>query len=103
VTQSIKKWSDVKQMLNYYDCFASTDWYMFRDSSNGIEKLTTSVTGFINRCIKDVIPTVNVCTYPNQKPWSTGNIRTELKRKAAAFKELDCNPEAYKKSCYALR
>ena len=26
------------------DCFASTDWNMFRDSSNGIEEYTTSVT-----------------------------------------------------------
>ena len=40
--------------------------------------------------------------YPNKRPWITGNIRTELKGRAAAFKELDSNPEAYKKSCYAL-
>ena len=58
------------------DCFSSTEWNMFRDSSNG--------------------------TYPNQKPWVTGNIRTELKATAAAFKEQDSNPEAYKKSRYAL-
>ena len=76
---------------------------MFRESSDGIEEYTTSVTGFINKCIEDVVPTVIVCTYPNQKPWITGNIRTELKGRAAAFKERDSNPEAYKKSCYALR
>ena len=39
----------------------------------------------------------------NQKPWITGNIRTELKARAAAFKERDTNPESYKKSRYALR
>ena len=59
---------------------------MFRDSSDGIE-YTTSVTGFINKFIKDVVPTVPVCTYPNQKPWITCNIRTELKGRAAIFKE----------------
>ena len=63
---------------------------------------TTSVTGFINKCIDDVVPTVTVRIYPNQKPWITGNIRTELKGRAAAFKEQDFNPDA-KKSCYALR
>ena len=42
-------------------------------------------------------------TYPNQKPWITGSIRTEINAKAAAFKERDSNPEAYKKSRYALR
>ena len=82
------------------DCF---DWNMFRDSSDGIEKYATSVTGFINKCIDDVVPTVTVRTYSNQKPWITGNIRTEEKARAAAFKERDSNPEAYKKSHYAHR
>ena len=75
---------------------------MFRDSSDVIEEYTTSVIGFINKCIEDVVPTVTVRTYPYQKPWITGNICTELKGRAANFKEWDSNPEAYKKSRYAL-
>jgi hypothetical protein len=67
---------------------------MFPNSSYGIEEYTTSVIGFINKCIDDVVPTETVCTNPNQKPWITGNIRTELKARAAAFKERDSNPEA---------
>jgi hypothetical protein len=80
--------------------FASTDWNMFRDSSDSINEYTTSVTVFINTCIEDVVPTVTVCTYPNQKPWITGNIHTDLKGRAAAFNAR--NPEAFKKSRYAL-
>ena len=76
---------------------------MFRDSSYGIEVYTTSVIGFINKYTDDVVPTVTVRTYPNQKPWITGNILTELRVRAAAFKERDSNPEAYWKSRYALR
>ena len=102
MTRSIKKWSDEAD-AKLQDCFAITDWNMFRDSSHGIEEYTTSVTGFINKCIEDVIPTVTVRTYPNQKPWITGNIRTELKGRAAAFKVRNSNLETYKKSCYALR
>jgi hypothetical protein len=79
-----------------------TDLNMYRDSSDGIEEYTTSVTGFINKWIEDVIPTVTVRTYPNQKPWISGNIRTKLKGRAATFKVRDSNPEAYKNSCYAL-
>ena len=59
VTRSIKMWSheaDVKLQ----DCFAITDWNMFRDSSDGIEEYTTSITGFINKCIKDIVPTVTL-------------------------------------------
>jgi hypothetical protein len=48
-----------------WDCIASTDWNMFWDYSNGIEEYTTSVIGFINKCIDDVITTVTVRTYPN--------------------------------------
>ena len=96
--------SDSRQMMRMLqDCFASTDRNVFRDSSNGIEEYTTSVIGFINKCIDDVVPKVTARTYPNQKPWITGNIRIELKSRAAAFKEQDTNPDAYKKSCYALR
>jgi hypothetical protein len=69
---------------------------MFRDSSDGLEEYTTSVTGFINKCIDDVIPTVTVRTYPNQKPWITGNILTDLKGRAATFKKQDSNLDAYK-------
>ena len=50
---------------------------MFRDPSDGIEEYTTSVTGFINKYIDDVIPTVTVRTYPNQEPWITGNSRAK--------------------------
>ena len=82
---SIKKWSDEAD-AKLQDCFASTDWNMFRDSSNGIEEYITSVIDFMNKCIDDVVPTVTVCTYPNQKPWITGSIHTELKARAAAFK-----------------
>ena len=86
VTRSIRKWSDDAD-AKLQDCFASIDWNMFPDSSFGIEEYATSVTGFIDKCIDDVVPTVTVCTYPNQKPWITGNIRTEIKDRAAAFKE----------------
>ena len=70
---------------------------MFWDSSDGIEEYTTSVTGFIKKCIEDVVPTVTVRTYPNEKLWVTGNIHTGLKGRADAFKVWDSNPEAYKK------
>jgi hypothetical protein len=76
---------------------------MFRDSSNGIEEYTTLVIGFINKCIDDVVPTVTIQTYPNQKPWITGNIHTEIKARAAAFKERDTNLDVYEKSRFALR
>ena len=60
-----KKWSDEAD-AKLQDCFASTDWNMFRDSSDGIENYITSVTVFIKKCIEDVIPTVTVCSIPQR-------------------------------------
>ena len=83
MTRSIKKSGQRKQMLSYRTVFLAQNGIC-----SGIPPMayTTSVIGFINKCIDDVIPTVTVRTYPNQKPWITGNIRTELKARAAAFK-----------------
>ena len=102
MTRSIWKWLDDAD-ATLQDCFARTDWNMFQDLSNGIEEYTTSVTGFINKCIDDVVPTVTVRIYLNKKAWITGSIRTELQARDAAFKEWDSNPDAYKKSRYALK
>ena len=88
VTRWVRKWSEEAD-ARLQDCFASTDWNMFWDYSDGIEVYTTSVTGIINKCIDDVVPPVTVRTYPNQKPWITGKIHTELKGRAATFKERD--------------
>ena len=89
-------------MLNYRTVLLSQTG-TFCDSSDGIDEYTTSVTGFINKCMEDVVPTVTVSTYLNQKPWITGNTHTELKGRAASFKLWDSNPEVYKKFCDALR
>jgi hypothetical protein len=69
MTCSILKWSDEAD-AKLQDCFVSADWNRFLDSSNGIEEYTTSVIGFIIEDIDDVVPTVTVRTFPNQKPWS---------------------------------
>ena len=66
VTLSIWTW-----MLRFQDCFASTDWNMFWDSSNGIEEYTTSITSFINKCIDDVVPTVHSPTQTNHQTGTT--------------------------------
>jgi hypothetical protein len=63
----------------------------------------SSISTLTTLCDFSCVTLVTLRTYPNQKPWITGNIRTELKARAAALKEWDTNPDAYKKSCYALR
>ena len=61
MTDSIRKLSDDAD-AKLQDCFASIDWNMYRDSSDGIEEYTTSVTGFINKYIDNINPTVRIPT-----------------------------------------
>jgi hypothetical protein len=55
VTHSTRKWSEDAD-AKLQDCFPRTDRKKFWDSSDGMEEYTTTVTGFINKCIDDVVP-----------------------------------------------
>ena len=51
------------------DCFDHVDWDMFRVAlEKNIDVYTETVTEFIKKCIGDVLPTVTIKIYPNQKP-----------------------------------
>jgi hypothetical protein len=52
---SIRKWVDDADTW-LQDCFTSTAWDIFWDSSDNIEEFTTTVTGFINKCIRQCCP-----------------------------------------------
>ena len=44
-----------------------------------------TVTEFIRKCIGDVVATVTIKTYPNQKPWIDCIINTKLKEQTNTF------------------
>jgi hypothetical protein len=54
-------------------------------SDNNIDLNADSVSEFIRKCIGDVVATVNIKTYPNQKPWIDGGIRAKLKVRTITF------------------
>ena len=59
---------------------------MFRSASeNNIDLYADSVSVFIKKCIGDVVPTVTIKTYLNQKPWMDGGICAKLKARSIAF------------------
>jgi hypothetical protein len=61
------------------DCFDHEDWDMFRVASEKIiDTYTDTVNEFIRKCIGDVVPTVTIKAYPNQKPWIERSFRSKL-------------------------
>jgi hypothetical protein len=48
---------------------------MFRSASdNNIDLYADPISEFIKKYIGDVVPTVTIKAYPNQKPWMDGGI-----------------------------
>ena len=70
------------------ECFDHVDWDMFRVASeNNIDTYTDTVNEFIRKCIGDVVPTVTIKTYSNQKQWIDGSIGAKLKVRTTAFNQ----------------
>ena len=64
----MQHWSDQSESM-LQDCFDHADWDMFWVASeNNIDVYADSMSEFIRKCIGDVILTVTIKTYPNQKP-----------------------------------
>ena len=72
------------------NAFENIDWNMFKDestqdSSINIDEYTLSVTEFIRKCVDDVVPTITIQTYPNQKLWMKRDICTMTRAQTSAF------------------
>jgi hypothetical protein len=66
VLRSIQRWSNQSDSTLQY-CFNHVDWDMFQVSSdNNMDVYADSVSGFIRKCIRDVVPTVTIKTFPNK-------------------------------------
>ena len=78
---------------------------MFRVASeNNIDVYTDSVSKFIKKCIRDVVPTVTIKTFPDQTPWIDGSIRHGRKSRTTAFNhgKATGNMAEYKQCSYSL-
>ena len=79
VTRTNQCWADQSE-ATLQDCFDHADWEMlWAASENNIDLNADSVSELIRKCIGDVVHTVTIKTYSNQKPWMDGGIHTKLK------------------------
>ena len=78
-------WTDQSESA-LKDCFDHADRDIFRVASeNSFDLYAYSGSEFIRKCIGDVVPTVTVKTYLNEKPSIDGGIRSKLKARTTAF------------------
>ncbi len=57
-------------------CFDLTDWSVFENAANYLDKLTETVTSYISFCEDMCIPTRTRLTYNNDKPWFNAKLKT---------------------------
>ncbi|KAK1790105.1 hypothetical protein P4O66_002411 [Electrophorus voltai] len=73
------------------DCFEQRTWITFKEAATdggtvNLEEYTALVTGYISKCIDDVIVSKTITTRPNQKPRMTAEVRMLLKTRDSAFR-----------------
>ena len=78
---------------------------MFRVASeNNIDVYAVSGGEFIRKWRGDVVPTVTIKPYQNEKPWIDGGICAKLKAQTTTFNhgKLTGNMAEYKQCSYSL-
>ena len=104
VTKEVKRWTDESEGL-LQDALDNADWEMFRESSDDVSEFAEVVGSYIHLLINDIIPSVKIKVFPNQKPWVDGTVRAALSARTAAYNAGISTGDMmdYKVAAYGLR
>lgn len=84
----IRQW-DADSTETLRGCFEATDWDVFFENETDYDKLTDSITSYIQFCEENVVKTKEVKMYANNKPWITKELKACLNEKKIAFLKGD--------------
>ncbi|KAM9817934.1 uncharacterized protein ACBT44_008378 [Syngnathus typhle] len=109
VVRIVRRWT-VESSQDLQACFDCTDWGAFEAATSDLHELTDTVTSYISFCEDLCVQTKTFCTYNNDKPWFTPNLRRLRKVKEEAYRSGDralfrqtrntLNQEVRKARCY---
>ncbi|XP_068507262.1 uncharacterized protein [Syngnathus scovelli] len=88
VVRTVRKWT-VESRQDLQGCFDCTDWSVFEAANSDLHELTDTVTSYISFCEDLCVQTKTFCTYNNDKPWFTPNLRRLRKVKEEAYRSGD--------------
>eukprot|EP00061_Rhincodon_typus_P009609 g33240.t1 len=94
--KGLQCWSEAVED-HLWNCLDSVDWTAFKCSVENLDEYTTTIMNFMSKCME----AVDLCMFPNHKPWMNQETHSLQKTRHAAFKLSD--PEQYRKSRYELR
>lgn len=70
-------------------CFDCTDWSVFEAAASDLDELTDTVTSYISFCEDMCVQTKTFCTFNNNKPWFTAELRRLRQDKEEAYRSGD--------------
>ena len=85
----MKRWTtESEEALR--DCFNTTVWTeLCYQHGEDINATTDTITGYVNFCFENTVPSKKVRCFANNKPWITPDIIALLKEKKSAFSSGD--------------
>ena len=96
--QKIKQSKPEKKTIRLWDqgtndqlqaCFECTDWNVLVDDTETIDRNVDVITSYINFCTDNIVCKKEVVCYPNNKPWVTKDLKTQLNLKRKYQREKD--------------
>ncbi|XP_061148798.1 uncharacterized protein LOC133163169 [Syngnathus typhle] len=88
VVSTVRKCS-VESRQDLQACFDCTDWGVFDAATSDLHELTDTDTSYISFCEELCVKTKTFCTYNNDKPWFTPNLRRLRKVKEEVYRSGD--------------
>ena len=83
-TLHVKNWTD-EAITRLQDAFERTDWNVFLESAENINKLAESVVQYVEFCMNYCIQTEHCKIYTNNKSWITKHIKGIYDRNKQIF------------------
>ncbi|KAM9828289.1 uncharacterized protein ACBT44_021787 isoform 2-T2 [Syngnathus typhle] len=87
VVRTVRKWT-VESRQDLQACFDCIDWGVFEAATSDLHELTDTVTSYVSFCEDLFVQTKTFCTYNNDKPWLTLNLR-RLRKVEEAYRSGD--------------
>ena len=84
--RTVKIWNE-DSIMALQGCFDCTSWEGFKCPDLNVQ--VEVISDYITFCVDSVLPTKTVKTYPNNKPWVSGKLKSLLNKKKLAHIHKD--------------
>jgi hypothetical protein len=81
-------WSD-ESVQDLQECFADTDWDVFKNSCTDINELTETVSSYISFCENMFVPKKSRLLYANNKQWVSKSVKKLINQRNIYFNQGD--------------